>query len=205
MSIEHKDIPDAQLHKIKGAATATVGQIPIANGSGDAPFATPPFTKARVGFWDYNDTATTTTPISLVTAGTEYTLTNNGAGVNTLKTYGLPGITDIFNTATNYFDFSGLKLGDTIDIRVDLDITTASANNIVDLIIEAGIGVAPYKLTYDTKYFKTASTHKIVARCSIYVGNDLTKNNPARLLIKNDTAGSTVKVNGWYTRVLTNG
>lgn len=36
--MEHKDIPDAQLHQIKGAASASSGQVPIATGSGTAAF-----------------------------------------------------------------------------------------------------------------------------------------------------------------------
>lgn len=36
--MEHKDIPDAQLHQIKGAASASSGQVPIATGSGTADF-----------------------------------------------------------------------------------------------------------------------------------------------------------------------
>lgn len=36
--MEHKDIPDAQLHQIKGAASASAGQVPIATGSGTAAF-----------------------------------------------------------------------------------------------------------------------------------------------------------------------
>lgn len=36
--MEHKDIVDAQLHQIKGAASASAGQVPIATGSGTSPF-----------------------------------------------------------------------------------------------------------------------------------------------------------------------
>ena len=36
--MEHKDIPDAQLHQIKGAASASSGQVPIATGSGTTAF-----------------------------------------------------------------------------------------------------------------------------------------------------------------------
>ena len=36
--MEHKDIPDAQLHQIKGAASASSGQVPIATGAGTATF-----------------------------------------------------------------------------------------------------------------------------------------------------------------------
>ena len=36
--MEHKDIPDAQLHQVKGAASASSGQVPIATGSGTTVF-----------------------------------------------------------------------------------------------------------------------------------------------------------------------
>jgi hypothetical protein len=34
MTIEHKDITDPHIHEIKGASTATLGEIPVADGSG---------------------------------------------------------------------------------------------------------------------------------------------------------------------------
>ena len=203
--MQHKDIPDAQLHEVKGAATASAGQILTATGAGIATFQTPLFTKARVGFWDYNDTATSTTPIALTAANTEYQLTNNGAGVYTNTAYALPGITNIYNTATNYFNFSSLKLGDTVDIRVEFEVTTGSASNEIGLLMELGIGTTPYKLVVDRQYFKSASTNKVVANAHIYIGNNDTKDGLARFLIKNDSTGATVKVAGWYIRVLTNG
>lgn len=39
---EHRVITDAQLHEIKGAASASAGTVPIANGSGGAPFGVLP-------------------------------------------------------------------------------------------------------------------------------------------------------------------
>ena len=45
--MEHKDIPDAQLHQIKGAASASSGQVPIATGAGTAVF----------GFLDWSQVA----------------------------------------------------------------------------------------------------------------------------------------------------
>lgn len=38
MAINHKDIPDAELHEPKGAAGATAGQVPVADGSGNTSF-----------------------------------------------------------------------------------------------------------------------------------------------------------------------
>ena len=204
MSIQHRDIPDAQLHEVKGAASASLGQILTATGTGSATFQTPLFTTLKTGFWDYNDTATSTTPISITTAGTEYQLTNDGLGVNTLTTYRLPAVTNIYNTSTNYFQFVGLALGDTVDIRGDIEITTGSANNVIEIMIELGVGGSPYKLSIDRQYFKTAGVQKVIFNSHIYMGNSNTLNNPARILIKNDTAGSTVKVNGWFVRAFSN-
>lgn len=38
MTVAHKDLTGTDLHEIKGASTATSGQVPVANGSGGAPF-----------------------------------------------------------------------------------------------------------------------------------------------------------------------
>lgn len=205
MTIQHRDIPDAQLHEAKGSASASAGQLLTANGDGTSTFQTPAFTTAAAGFWDYNDTATTTTPIALTTPGTEYQLTNNGLGANTSLAARLPSLLHIFNTSTNYFSFIGLKVGDMIDIRVDIEITSTNANTIIESVMELGIGATPYKLPIDRQYLKSAGVHKIVSTLPFYIGNLITLDNPARLLIKSDTAGATVKVNGWYVRVVTNG
>lgn len=205
MPVQHRDIPDAQLHEAKGAASASAGQLLTATGSGTATFQTPSFTTTAMGFWDYNDTATVSTPIALTVPGTEYQLTNNGLGANTVTTFRLPSVTNIFNTSTNYFSFIGLQIGDTVDIRVDLEVVSSAANTIIETDMELGVGGSAYKLNVDRQYLKAAGTHKVVAIFSFYIGNANTLDNPARLLMKSDTAGVTVKVNGWYVRAITNG
>lgn len=45
--MEHKNIPDAELHQIKGAASAVSGQVPIATGAGTTQF----------GFLDWDQVA----------------------------------------------------------------------------------------------------------------------------------------------------
>lgn len=205
MAIQHRDIPEAQLHEVKGASSASSGQILTATGTGSATFQNAPFTAAAMGFWDYNDTATASSPIALTVAGTEYQLTNNGLGTNTLKTYRLPGVTDIFNASTGYFQFAGLQLGDVVTIRMDIEVTTASANTVVDCALELGVGGSPYKLFFDQRYFKSAGTHKVVVSIPFYIGNSNTLANLGRILLKSDTVGATVKVNGWFVEAITNG
>lgn len=41
MSIEHKNIPDSELHEPKGAASATSGQVPVSDGAGGTSWALP--------------------------------------------------------------------------------------------------------------------------------------------------------------------
>ena len=203
--VEHVSITDPNIHEAKGASTATSGQILTANGSGQALFVTPTFTSVDMGWYDYNDTATTGTPIALTAAGTYYDLTNNGLGVNTQIGYGLSGVTNLWNTSTNRFDFTNLAVGDTVDLRVDLTYTTASVNTAIDIVLEIGVGqpeafLIPLLISNN---FKTAGTHRVIAEKPFYIGSSLTKDNPARVRAKADGTGSTVIVNGWFARVIT--
>ena len=204
---EHASITDPNIHEPKGASTASSGQILVADGSGGTSWQTPTFSNVEVGWYDYNDVTTATTPIALTTPGTFYTLTNDGAGVNTNITYGITGITNIWNTATNRFDFSGLDIGDTLEIRADIDITTTSANTAGNLVLElaTGTGNEIDIPLINNNNVKTASTVHYVANVGFYIGSALVRDNPARIKASADTAGATVKVRGWYIRVIKRG
>ena len=208
-NIQHRDIPEAQLHEVKGASTSTVGQVLTSTG-GAATFQTPSTAPAAgtvsQGVYDYNDLATTSTPIPLTLAGTWYELTNDGAGAFTNKTYALAGLTDIWNVSTNQFEWSNgtlLSLGDTVDIRVDIDIITTGANKAVEVDIELGIGGSPYRLPIiPLENFKTAGTYHDVRLMSIYLGDTNTLDFPAKIEATADGTGVSVVVNGWYVRPL---
>jgi hypothetical protein len=43
MSVEHKDLPDAQLHEPKGVSAASAGQVYVADGGGSGAWGTPPY------------------------------------------------------------------------------------------------------------------------------------------------------------------
>jgi hypothetical protein len=73
------------------------------------------------GWADYNDTATTGSPIAVTAVPA--VLTNDGLGVNTNTAYlpiGGNGITQLWNTSSNGFDFSDLNVGDMLEIRMDI-------------------------------------------------------------------------------------
>ena len=232
MTIQHRQIPDAQLHETKGASTSTAGQILVssggastwdgieaassgsatkgqvlvADGGGNTSWGAPGGV-VRQGIYDYNDLATATTPIALTTPGTQYELPNDGAGAFTNLNYTLPGLPNIWSTSSNRFDFNNgevLKLGDTVDIRFDFEVTTTTANTAVEFDLELGVGSSPYQLVITPfTNFKSSGTYKVIRWLGIYMGDTNTLNNPGRVLAQADTSGATVKVNGWYVRALT--
>ena len=206
MSIQHKDIPEAQLHEVKGASTSTTGQILTSTG-GAAAFQTPAITVSQ-GVYDYNDLATASTPVDLTVADTQYELPNDGLGPFTNLGFTLPNLANVWNVSTDRFSFNGgtaLKLGDTVDIRFDVEFTTGTTNTDIDLVLELGIGGTPYQLVIVAdKDHSSAGTYQEVHMFSIYMGDANTLNNPGRVLASASKTGSTVKVNGWFVRVFHN-
>lgn len=112
--MEHKDIPDAQLHQIKGAASASSGQVPIATGSGTAAF----------GFLDWSQVANKPTASGYESKLSSFSSVNqNPSAVNTPLqiTFGsAQATTDVsisaagvitFNTSGNYLVDIFLRFG----------------------------------------------------------------------------------------------
>lgn len=198
MTIQHKDIPDAQRHEPKGISTASSGEVYVADGAGAGTWKKAPVS----GWWDYHDVTTQSTVIVL-SSGVWTSLTNDGAGANTSSAYAIPGVGNIWNTSTNKFDFSNLVLGDQVDIRIDLSYITSSSNSAIDvrLALADGSG-SDYELNFiNTVNVKSASTKSIIGDVGIYIGNTVTKNYPAFFEVKSD-ANATIKVNGFYVRVI---
>lgn len=157
---------------------------------------------ASVGYFHHNDLATQTTPIN-VPADTDTTLTNDALGAQTNLTGAPYGVTNVFDSSTNAFDFSQLSIGDTIDLRVDLLLTTTSANQTYNVFLRIGDGGAEtYDLPVFNGKFKNIETFERVAG-SIGFSLDYESHitNPAYLYIISDDDAS-IKVNGWYTRIL---
>jgi len=151
-----------------------------------------------IGLYNYDDNQAAQTLV----ADTAQTLSNNGAGTNTYKD-ALPDIPNIYNVGTDRFDFSDLNINDVVKVRIDLTITTASAGEVVDCEMVLGEGQAgEYNLpVFSSKYFKDADTYRIVEEIEIFMGNTLTKDNPALLQITSSGADD-VLVNGWYVKVI---
>tara|TARA_R110000850_G_C9788916_1_gene449184 strand:- start:5 stop:643 length:639 start_codon:yes stop_codon:yes gene_type:complete len=157
------------------------------------------------GLFDYNDVATAGTPIAITGTAAATTLTNDGAGAFTNKTYLPLDVTDVWNAALDTFDWSELKLGDMIDIRIDIDVTTTSVNTEVKVDLELGTGGGAYSVPWasETNY-KTTGTHKINIYNGIYMGDANTLNNGGTFTFYADKDCSVV-VNGWYCKIIKRG
>lgn len=158
----------------------------------------------RIGFADYSDLATQTTPI-VVTGGAGFVyLTNDGAGPFTNKTYLPTGVTDVWDAIAGNFDFTELKPGDMVDIRLDLDITTSSPNQLVYVALELGSGAGLYSIPFASDVFKDTGEKNVNRYNGIYIGDANTLNGGGRFKISSDD-NATVKVNGWYCKILIRG
>lgn len=146
------------------------------------------------GIADYNDAATSVTPITLA-ADTWTTVTNDGAGPFTNLNYLPSGVAQLMNTASGAFDFSELELGDNCLIRNDFSVTPNTNNALLELRYQLGIGGAIY--TLETIIGRLDSGSGTPYRFSlqpqmIYMGDANTKDNPISLQLRLSTNGTVV-------------
>ncbi len=193
----HKDIVEAELHEPKGVSTATSGSVYTADGAGSGTW-TAAGASVNHGVWDYNDLATTSTPIPLTLADTFYDLTNDGAGAFTNTTYKLDAVGDIWNVASDRLDFSGLSLGDIVEIRVDVEVTTGAVDTEYTVAIELGLGGSAYTLEFvSNENRKSTGAYKELHTFFVYMGDTNTLDNLGKFKAKASKTGTTVIVNGW--------
>lgn len=147
------------------------------------------------GVADYNDSATSVTPISIIGDNTSVYLTNDALGAFTNEAYLPQGITSLYDSSTNSLDFSELPLGSKVDYRLDIDVTTTGSNQEVVIEIDLGINQSPYTLQSASRVFKAAGTYKINVSNFIYIGDINTKDNPAKFKIRSD-GNATIVNNG---------
>jgi hypothetical protein len=157
--------------------------------------------KCTQTYWfDANDAATTTTPITHGAGSATTFLTNDAAGSSTTS-YNPNSKAALWNTSTNKFDFTSLKIGDTVEFRIDIEIANAAAQEI-NVVIDLAEGTTgPYTLNVNHTYFKTASSgDQITAMFRVYMGDEDTRTGGARFRLTS-IAATTVVVNGWFYQI----
>lgn len=161
-------------------------------------------TQAYTGFFNYNDSTTATTPIVVPGTNTFVDITNDGAGSFTNKLYPPPGVTDLWDSINQQFDWSQLSNGDVVDIRLTLDVITQQQNTAFSIELLNGIGGFQFRTGFITdKTVKTIATHRQDVYNSIYIDPALLT-FPSKFQIKSDLP-VTVKVLGWFVRVVKRG
>lgn len=154
--------------------------------------------RSKVGWFDYNDAGATQ---SHTGSGGFLKIENDGLGIYTQKDYKPLGMTDIWNSSTNQFDFSELSVGDMVDIRFDLVLTTNSNNQLVEGALYLAIGSAnPYTLGFGSKTVKSSSTAELILNSNFYIGSEDTRSFPAEFRLNSD-AILTIDVEGWYIKI----
>ena len=157
------------------------------------------------GWADYNDTATTGSPIAVTAVPA--VLTNDGLGVNTNTAYlpiGGNGITQLWNTSSNGFDFSDLNVGDMLDIRMDINVVIASVNTVVDINLLMGTGGSVVVPFISDQNYQAAGTFEVIRYMGIYIGSTDVRDTLAQLKIEADK-NCTCIVNGWYIKATRRG
>jgi len=148
------------------------------------------------GSFDVQDVATITTPIAIPGTGVFTQLTNDGAGPQTINDFAPVGLTELWDTTNDEFDFSQLKLGDILHIRADMEVTTASPNTEVELQLLAGIGVFAFPIGWDHEFYGTAGMFPLVRSSFLTMQTTTILTGKAQFKLKADKACD-VKVNGW--------
>jgi hypothetical protein len=157
------------------------------------------------GWANYADVATTGSPIAV--SAVPAVLTNDGLGVNTNTAYlpiGGNGITQLWNTSSNGFDFSDLNVGDMLEIRMDISVVIASVNTVVDINLLMGTGGSVVVPFISDQNYKATGTFEVIRYMGIYIGSTDVRDTLAQLKIEADKA-CTCTVHGWYIKATRRG
>jgi hypothetical protein len=132
-------------------------------------------------------------------SGTTF-LTNNALGSRTFA-YNPTSKSNVWNPSTNKFDFTSLKIGDIVNLRVDLVIDHAAAQEI-NLVMDLAEGsIAPYTLNITHDYYVTATNNvTVTAFFEFPFISQPTVDNSARIRFTS-IAAATIVVEGWYYKV----
>ena len=153
------------------------------------------------GIFDYRNSLS---PQSL-TGGNTIALNNNGGGTDTYKNLPDTQVTDLWNVITNRFDFSDLSIGDMIDIRLDLEVTTTAVNQTFSIDLEMGQGGTILNVPFVINQEHKAAGAVAVNRYNgIYMRNANSINNTAQFKISS-ADDLTVDVHGWYCKLIKKG
>jgi hypothetical protein len=146
------------------------------------------------GFIDYNDTSTTSSPVTLL-ADTWTVIPNDGLGPFTNKTYTPSGVTELMDTTIGAIDPTELSLGATILIRNDFTVTPNTNNALLEFRYTLGTGAGSYTLEKIVGRLDSGSGvgyRQSLVPDLIYMGDTNTNDNLIGLEVKLSASGTLV-------------
>ena len=189
-NIQHKDIPDAQLHEPKGVVSATAGKAYIANGSGsgtwrkvtEADVDYTDKTKNRFGWNDISDSLYTSGSPRSISSGVRTQLTNNGLAAQTDTSR----LGTIWDTSLNQFLVNDLN--STYIARINFKVKAAAAAGtpyVIKLESESGNGSTVIAATDYT--IKGGGYENSISHTVLYYNGSFINNYPLKVFITPDT------------------
>ncbi len=178
-----------------GSAEGTSKKIEVAN--------ILPTDNCRTGYFQYNDLATQSTALVVLASGGFTDLPNDELGAQTLKTFAPVGVTDLWDATAGEFDWSELKLGDTIEVRLDIVVETSSPNT--EIQVELFLGGGTFSIPFVTeKTLKSATSHRLIRYSSFSIDSTFVLNGGGTFAISTSDDCDVV-VNGWFLRATIRG
>lgn len=171
-----------------------------------------------MGFQDFADTTTAATPLAITPpTGGLIQLTNDSGGVltdgntnvNAITT--VKGVTDIYNSSNNFFEFNstGLEANDIIGMRMHLKVTPNTVPMDLDVILTfyddvAGGGSEVFKLTKRLASFSQGAgiEYEIIESINYFVGASIL-NGSKMVEVRTNAACDIVNV-GYNITILKN-
>lgn len=147
------------------------------------------------GWFDYDHAGSTQAYSS---TGTFVKVLNDAAG-SSRSDFAPDGVTTVYDGTVSQFDFTQLAVGDEVMVRVDMEVTTTSANQTADVDMTFAIGGTPFDIAFSRTQFKTAGTYQVTPQRAFYIGETV-QPNPAEVRFRSD-ANATLIVRGWYVSV----
>lgn len=151
-----------------------------------------------LGNFQVADLATATVPVAIPGTGVFTQLTNDGEGAQTSNANAPNGVTELWDVVNDEFDFSQLKIGDQITIRVDMivDVLTVNTDIELELAFFTAGPILEFKLNWYSAAYKTTGLKPISATSIVTVDAAFLLTTVAQFRMKADKACN-VEVIGW--------
>lgn len=189
--VQHKDLPNAQLHEPKGVNTAVIKTVYVSAGTGtgtwrkvnELDFDYSDKAKNLKGWNDIADSLYTSASPRAILSGVRTQLTNNGLKSQTDTTR----LGTIWNTTTNLFLINDLNA--VYEIRIGFKATAVAAAGTPYIIaIELESASGPTTIHGVTKPLKGGSAVNMVAETTFFYSGSFINNQNLKIFVTPDTA-----------------